>query len=262
MRGPAPGSLLAALWPGVCKTYEKAFDGYIDNTSDAATKVQTKAEPCTQSFSRLPTEWVLPDAPDVCQTGPESVSPDEELLEFDWASETARNIGTVVHEVLQQISTLSSDDPGRLAAEQHRTRCRCMLQQLGVGHADLPASTDKAIASIQNSLEDPRGQWILAPDHQHARSEYAMTGRIGEGTSHIVIDRTFIDKDGVRWIIDYKTGSHTGAGIEEFLDREKARYSNQLETYAQVIHMIDDRPIRLGLYFPLLQAWREWSYDR
>jgi hypothetical protein len=25
---------------------------------------------------------------------------------------------------------------------------------------------------------------------------------------------------------------------------------------------LDSRPIRLGLYFPLLGAWREWSYDR
>jgi hypothetical protein len=123
------------------------------------------------------------------------------------------------------------------------------------------APTDRAIASIQNSLEDPRGQWILAADHLNARSEYALTGRIGSEPSHIVIDRTFIDKDGVRWIIDYKTGSHAGAGIEKFLDREKARYSNQLETYAQVVRLIDDRPIRLGLYFPLLQAWREWSYE-
>ena len=74
-----------------------------------------------------------------------------------------------------------------------------------------------------------------------------------------VIDRTFIDEDGVRWIIDYKTSAHEGAGRENFLEREKERYREQLERYARLMLQRDDRPIRLGLYFPLLSEWLEWS---
>ena len=42
--------------------------------------------------------------------------------------------------------------------------------------------------------------------------------------------------------------------------QEVNRYRAQLEGYAGVMARMDDQhPIRLGLYFPLLRGWREWS---
>jgi len=38
------------------------------------------------------------------------------------------------------------------------------------------------------------------------------------------------------------------------------RYREQLEKYGALMKMQDDRPVKLGLYFPLLQGWREWEY--
>ena len=70
----------------------------------------------------------------------------------------------------------------------------------------------------------------------------------------MVIDRTFVDTDGKRWIVDYKTSSHEGADIEAFLDREQERYRGQLETYAKWVIGGEQG---LGLYFPVLQGWRE-----
>ena len=73
----------------------------------------------------------------------------------------------------------------------------------------------------------------------------------------VVVDRTFVDDDGRRWIVDYKTSSHEGAGLDAFLDRERERYAAQLATYARL--MGGERPARLGLYFPLVAGWREWE---
>ena len=39
---------------------------------------------------------------------------------------------------------------------------------------------------------------------------------------------------------------------------ENARYAGQLERYARLLFQQDGRPIRLGLYFPLLSGWLEW----
>ena len=44
-------------------------------------------------------------------------------------------------------------------------------------------------------------------------------------------------------------------------DREQERYRGQLERYAAVLKKLDARPIPLGLYFPLLDGWREWGAD-
>jgi len=35
------------------------------------------------------------------------------------------------------------------------------------------------------------------------------------------------------------------------------RYRPQLEQYRQLFAGLEDRPIQAGLYFPLLQRWRE-----
>ena len=76
----------------------------------------------------------------------------------------------------------------------------------------------------------------------------------------IVIDRTFVDAAGTRWIIDYKTGVHAGGEVDAFLDQEQQRYFPQLTRYANILQTMENRPIRLGLYFPLLGGWREWEY--
>ena len=83
----------------------------------------------------------------------------------------------------------------------------------------------------------------------------------------MIIDRTFIDEHGVRWIVDFKTSVHEGADRDAFLDNERVRYAAQLQRYGALMRMGDlregrnDREIRLGLYFPLLGGWREWRYE-
>ena len=92
------------------------------------------------------------------------------------------------------------------------------------------------------------------------------------------IDRTFVDQDGTRWIIDYKTSRHEEEEVDAFLDQQQDRYKEQLEKYGASMKLQDDihgriraergqepgtaRTIRLGLYFPLLQGWLEWEYNR
>ncbi|RKZ47019.1 MAG: hypothetical protein DRQ58_07540 [Gammaproteobacteria bacterium] len=71
----------------------------------------------------------------------------------------------------------------------------------------------------------------------------------------IKIDRTFVDKDGTRWIIDYKTSQHEGTVIESFLDLQQERYRDQLVKYGALMKLYGDEPMKLGLNFPLLQGW-------
>ena len=74
------------------------------------------------------------------------------------------------------------------------------------------------------------------------------------------IGRTFVDQDGTRWIIDYKTSRHEEEDVDAFLEQQQERYREQLEKYGSLMGLYEERPIKLGLYFPLLQGWREWEY--
>ena len=69
------------------------------------------------------------------------------------------------------------------------------------------------------------------------------------------------DADGRFWIIDFKISDHQGAHLDRFLEEEQRRYHPQLDSYATLISRLEPGPISLGLYFPLLDAWREWTYD-
>jgi hypothetical protein len=102
----------------------------------------------------------------------------------------------------------------------------------------------------------------LSRDHEDARSERRLAGELNGAFVNVVLDRTFVDRHGVRWIVDYKTGVHAGGDLDAFLDRERERYQGQLERYAALLARIESRPIRLGLYFPLLKGWREWEAAR
>jgi ATP-dependent exoDNAse (exonuclease V) beta subunit len=85
-----------------------------------------------------------------------------------------------------------------------------------------------------------------------------LSGYIDGEVRNIIIDRTFKGEDGTRWIVDFKTSSHEGGGLEEFLAREVERYRPQLHRYAQLMRGYrPNEPIKAALYFPLLKAWRE-----
>jgi hypothetical protein len=113
--------------------------------------------------------------------------------------------------------------------------------------------------ALSDVLLDARARWVLGGSQREARSEYRLSGELDGELIHIAIDRTFVDEHDVRWIVDYKTSSHQGAGLEAFLDRERERYRTQLERYARLLTRAERRRVRLGLYCPMLRAWREWE---
>ncbi|EKD45236.1 MAG: ATP-dependent nuclease subunit A [uncultured bacterium] len=158
-------------------------------------------------------------------------------------------IGTVIHERLQTY-------PAPWGDAQYHSR----LLSLKLLPQQLPDAMQKIYKMILNIEKDSRATWIFS-NHQEIKTEWSLTYRDEKQCKTIVIDRTFIDENDVRWIIDYKTSvPHENESLPQFLQREKENYCEQLENYANVLSQLDDREIRLGLYFPLCSAWVEWEY--
>ena len=125
---------------------------------------------------------------------------------------------------------------------------------------ELPEASARAQQALIRCVSDSRGRWLLG-EQNSGRSELRLTGLAEGRMVNVVIDRTFVDEQGVRWIIDYKTSSHEGGDVDAFLDNEQLRYRGQLERYARLMQAGGEQRIRLGLYFPLLGGWREWSFE-
>jgi hypothetical protein len=250
---PHPGSLLAELWP----MYEAEFAvaGASPSLPQGATPEATvRGGP----IRRLPVDWAPSvnalGLPDEQFASPEPVRDETPL--FDWVGETARRVGSLVHAELQIIQLDQSDESAIRARDAHYKR---WLALHGVPEERLDEASARVIAALLAVHRDPRGRWILQKGSRDDLREHAVSGYWRGEVVRAVFDRSFVDEDGVRWVIDYKTSQHVGGGLEEFLEREVERYRPQLQRYAILAQRLGPEPVRVGLYFPLMRAWREWT---
>jgi ATP-dependent exoDNAse (exonuclease V) beta subunit len=199
-------------------------------------------------------DFSLPVPTDSILAGPVVEIEDEknEEPEYYWAGNTARCLGNVLHRCLQSLA----EEKNKPLMENLKSKLQAAL--LGEGLDLTEETVQSGLLALSNIQEDERGTWILAP-HEDAHCEYPLTFFQDNRYIRNVIDRTFVD-EGIRWIIDYKTGTHKGGGknLEIFLDNEVERYRHQLDRYEIVLRQYGEkRPIKKALYFPLLKAWRE-----
>ena len=246
---PTAASLLGVLWPIVGNCFERVVD---------ADGNPAPSRP-TASLRRLAADWVPPrvEKDSVAIALNAAIDPESATPPFDWASETARQIGTLVHAQLHRLHC-DADAPAQI-----RSRCdyfRRWFAQRGVPAAQVEVATQRVVDSLLAIAEDERGRWILRPGLAEEARELGLSGVLEGRIVKIVLDRTFVDQ-GVRWIIDYKTSQHSGGEREQFLDNEVMRYAQQMRRYARIAARLGSEPIRLGLYFPLMRAWREWPAD-
>jgi ATP-dependent exoDNAse (exonuclease V) beta subunit len=244
LKKPFAHSLLERAWPVASPFFSQP---------QTASRPRESGDPVSVfALNRLARDFRMPAVPAPVKWNAPLERAEAEQIEFSWAGETARHVGTVVHRWLQRIAEdeLRGWDAKRidgLLKSFHRE-----LQRRGVPTSAAYTATELVRAALKNSIQDERGRWVLGP-HPQSRSEHRLRLRTKDGVRTYVIDRLFVDAKGERWIVDFKTSRHEGAGLEAFLDEERKRYEPQLNTYAVAFERA-----RLGLYFPLLRGWREW----
>ena len=251
---PRTGSLLAVIWPVLGAEFAVAERA---TGPEPAAPGHESGAPRGGPLLRVPRNWAPPVDGAPFPAAPLSAPPAsrEEWPVFDWAGETARRVGTLVHAELQAMNPTGSGAAGLRAREP---RYRRWLALHGVPSERLPEAASRVVEALIAVDQDPRGRWILQKAREEMR-EHALSGSLQGEVVRAVFDRSFVDDQGVRWVIDYKTSRHVGGGLEEFLDREVERYRPQLQRYAQLAKRLGPEPVRLGLYFPLMRAWREWA---
>jgi hypothetical protein len=246
-RRPVASALLGKVWD--------IASGHVGAAPARAGADEVAMMP-SPTFKRFAPAFAMPGLPPAAQWRASApAAQDNEVIEFSWAGETARHVGTVVHRWLQRLADDALDGwtPARIDAL--RPRVARELERRGVSPAECKEAAARVVRALTQTVQDERGRWLLGP-RTEARSEYRVRRVAGDVLHSYVMDRVFRDENGVRWIADYKTSSHEGADIDAFLDRERTRYAAQLARYAVAL---GEPATKLGLYFPLLSGWREWE---
>jgi ATP-dependent helicase/nuclease subunit A len=232
LRDPPRDALLAHLW----EPLRPSFESLLESSGCPSGAAKAKAKDRTpQGLRRIRVDGLVPKAREG-QTQAAAARPPAMYN----ANELERRIGTATHRLLEQIC--------RDGIEAWPLERIASLQPVLAAAFDLEDASGRVIEALTRTITDPRGRWILAA-HAEGRSEFPISAILDGEVRHLVVDRTFVDENGFRWIVDFKTGERMDSGVQK----------RQLESYAAAMAHLDARPIRLGLYFPLNGEWVEWD---
>lgn len=209
-------------------------------------------------FKRLPAKWQIPEAiPDLnISAKSKELTVSDDIPEFLWAGEEAKQLGTVAHKYLCKMAKDGLNIWTKKKIAREKEIMESIFRQLGMNKTQASLLTKRGLKMLEGIISDNKGKWILAK-HLEAESEKAFTSVLNGKIVHTVIDRTFVESN-TRWVIDYKTGSHKGGDLISFLQNEKKRYEKQLDIYvATLVAGGEKRKIRKGLYYPAILEWIE-----
>ena len=252
---PTPKSLLAVAWPACCDEFSK--------NAVAATDNAQQVKPASK-LKRLPLQWLPPKLPARLADRENAVRtasggshyPDETVKTR--RTEEGRVVGTLVHLWLERVAVDGLSRWPEAAIKGQVNNFKVQLNVHGVPHSRLDVCASMILTCLTNVITSKRGRWLL-DSHLEAVSELALNGVVEGQLVRAIIDRTFIDDDGVRWIVDYKTSSPApGEDLDLFMLKESDRYRDQLQLYAVLVRQLEpSRVLRTALYFPMFDGWIE-----
>ena len=274
---PVKGSMLEALWPCVNLTFTKLLHEHefveLDQSQQKspwpkvsrlpllrkgfATLFQQGAE-MNKSEGEIASKTV-----NVTDTASDKTQLEAETLFASRQALLNTSVGNLVHAVLEQMVSegIEGWDATRLA--QRLPFYKQWLEQQGLKERELDEALRRTERSLVNAIGNPKLRWALGSQFVESQTEQPLTA-VEEGglvTNHI-IDRTFVDESGLRWIIYYKTSLYKGKtedkkALSDFIQQQVEHYQPQLERYGRLFAELEDRPQKWVLYFSYIDQWVE-----
>lgn len=240
------GSFLQQLWPAISNQQQMILNQSLHGTIGID-------EQKPRFIKRLTSDWQ-----NNIKLASKTLSFHHKNAGFQLHNPLPQQIGVVVHQLMQ---LLSDNGITWWQSQVDIVKNKFIMQALKIAGV-IPTRIELAVHEvnrmIENTLADDHGTWILTAKLQ-AKTEYAITALIKNVTQQLVIDKTFVDENDIRWIIDYKTTTFTDEDLEHFLQESQEKYLEKMMIYAEAMRFADARKIKLGLYFPALKAWKEWD---
>jgi ATP-dependent helicase/nuclease subunit A len=198
------GPLRRYLWSFAKPLIDEAWAQYIQSREPQLELFQTAPAPA--SLHRLPIGWRAPTpAPAIdVALDPERRVASAPRVSYEWVEDITRHVGIIVHDYLRRFAEdgLSRWTSPRI--EDERLSIDSELRRMGTSTASLGKAVDRVIQALYNVIASEHARWLLAA-HPAASSEWPVSGFINGQLMNATIDLTFVDSEGVRWIVDFKT---------------------------------------------------------
>ena len=164
----------------------------------------------------------------------------------------ARAEGVVGHLLFEGLSAAMNTVPARHFSP-NETVVKNLLRAEGADDAVAAAMAARLVGYFLSAADGDNVKFIFSPDHAEAANELRLIDNNG---AELRADRTFVTADGERWLVDFKFSE---PGSARAVAEEAERYRPQLLRYAARLNELDrthgsERPIRVALYFPWLDA--------
>lgn len=249
---------LSLLWPSVEKSVIANLPEPLINPdlTSTVTAAQHFNHPSPINLHRLPSDWKLPVEVEIIH----KVSSKNEDVTFDWHPDIERRVGIVLHRLFKFIAQQKINSWQQFATPEYSELIQRLCFLAGITSSQISNIQPQILLCLQKIFNSHRGQWLLKQlTSPHSATEFALETFHQHEVKQFVLDATFIDEHNVRWIIDYKTAHVSEEKLPVFLHEQRQLYASQLEKYAQLMGQVEHLPIKLALYFPLLDEWIEWE---
>ncbi|BCN93889.1 ATP-dependent helicase [Thiomicrorhabdus immobilis] len=274
---PTKDSLLESMWPYVQKEFDELAKAYDPQDSGGE-----ETEMPWPKVSRLPMQrqgfasfsppplFTVPSP--VAKAKPGQITLDNEFdqsatdngqsnppgLVFSQQNALLNTtVGNLVHAIFEQIVLDGIETWDESKLQERWPIYELWLLQQGLPESELPEALSRVKQSIFNGLNNSTVRWALQNTLAHSAVEYPLTSIEEEGVANHIVDRTFVDDEGVRWIVDYKTSVSDDKDSRTFIQRQVEKYQPQLQRYGQLFEQIESRPQKWVLYFSYLDIWHE-----
>jgi ATP-dependent helicase/nuclease subunit A len=198
----------------------------------------------TQPLRRLPAGWQHPVANNLWP--PARLAVEDDPLH---AQLLARSVGELVHAGLRHCVERGH---AWLQNAEDPPLWRRTLAPLCPDPALLSAALASIRAQLRSCVETTELAWLFRGGLQQDACELALVSYANDHRRDQVIDRTFIDADGTRWIIDYKSSTPgKGQSLAAFLREQTTVYRQQLLDYAALFEQ-PQQPLKLALLFTMV----------
>ncbi len=157
-----------------------------------------------------------------------------------------QDVGILAHHYLEIITNCAMVGWDSERIERLQPAMIRWLRIRGHARAVAQAAAARTADMLVRMLKGQTGRWILS-SHTAGAAELKLAIRVRETRRLYIVDRTFI-KDGVRWIVDYKTARLPDIATAADFAAHAGRYRAQLESYA-LLFAGENLPIRTAIYY-------------